>query len=380
MTSTNTTQTTPEDLSVYGERLGRLQAEMDRTGIDVTLVGPSSDFRYLTGFDAHLSERMTLLIVPRTGPVSVVVPMLEAPLILSRRELFDISAWTETEAPWDRAASLMELRDGGRGTTIAVSDQLWSIFLLRLQTSIPTASWVSATPTMRPLRMHKDERERELLREVSRRTDEAWEEFIASDRIAGLTERQAMTLLRDRTAARGLTIHGGICASGPNSASPHHHTSDRVIEPGDSVIFDWGGTIEGYHSDVTRTVHIGPPSGEYRTVYDTVRAANQAAYEAVRPGVACQDIDRAARDVITAAGYGDAFIHRVGHGLGLDIHEEPYMVGGNELPLAAGMVFSDEPGIYLDGRFGVRIEDTVICVEDGGDRINGATRDLIEMG
>ncbi len=374
------TATVRSELAVYGDRLGRLQAEMDQTGIDVTLVGPSSDFRYLTGFDAHLSERMTLLIVPRSGPVSVVVPMLEAPLILSRSELFDISAWTETEAPWDRAASLMELRDGGRGTTIAVSDQLWSIFLLRLQTSIPKASWVSATPAMRPLRMHKDERERELLREVSRRTDEAWEEFIASDRIAGLTEQQAMTLLRDRTAARDLAIHGGICASGPNSASPHHHTSGRVIQPGDSVIFDWGGTLEGYHSDVTRTVHIGPPSDEYRTVYDTVRAANQAAYEAVRPGVACQEIDRAARDVITAAGYGEAFIHRVGHGLGLDIHEEPYMVGGNELPLAAGMVFSDEPGIYLDGRFGVRIEDTVICVEDGGDRINGATRDLIEMG
>jgi Xaa-Pro aminopeptidase len=368
-----------QDLAVYADRLVRLQAEMDRTGIDLTLVGPSSDFRYLTGFDAHLSERMTLLIVPRSGPVSVVVPMLEAPLILSRRELFDISAWTETEAPWERAASLMELADGGSGTTIAVGDQLWSIFLLRLQATIPRANWIPATPTMRPLRMHKDERECELLREVSRRTDQAWEEFIANDRIAGLTERQAMALLRDRTAARGLTIHGGICASGPNSASPHHHTGDRVIAPGDSVIFDWGGTLEGYHSDVTRTVHVGPPSDEYRTVYDTVRRANQAAYEAVRPGVACQDIDRAARDVITEAGYGDAFIHRVGHGLGLDIHEEPYMVSGNELPLAPGMVFSDEPGIYLDGRFGVRIEDTVICLEDGGDRINDATRDLIEM-
>ncbi len=374
------TAAVPGGLAVQGERLARLQAEMDRAGIDVTLVGPSSDFRYLTGFDAHLSERMTLLIVPRSGPVSVVVPMLEAPLILNRRELFDISAWTETETPWERAAALMELRDGGSGTTIAVSDQLWSVFLLRLQASIPRASWISATPVMRPLRMHKDERERELLREVSRRTDEAWEAFIANDRIAGLTERQAMTLLRDRTAARGLTIHGGICASGPNSASPHHHTGERVIQPGDSVIFDWGGTLEGYHSDVTRTVHVGPPTAEYRTVYDAVRAANQAAYDAVRPGVACQDIDRAARDVITAAGYGDAFIHRVGHGLGLDIHEEPYMVGGNDLPLAPGMVFSDEPGIYLEGRFGVRIEDTVICVEDGGDRINHATRDLIEMG
>lgn len=368
------------DLTVYRDRVARLQAEMDRQGIDLTLIGPSSDFYYLTGHEAHLSERMTLLVVPRAGHPSVVVPVLEAPLIVARQELFDISAWTETESPAERAASLMELRDGGQGTAIAVGDQLWSVFLLRLQAALPNARWLSATPVMRPLRMHKDEPERELLREVSRRTDEAWEEFIASDRIAGLTERDAMALLRDRTAARGLAIHGGICASGPNSASPHHHTGDRVIQPGDAVIFDWGGTLEGYHSDVTRTVHIGPPSDEFRTVYETVRRANEAAWRAVRPGVACQDIDRAARDVITAAGYGDAFIHRVGHGLGLDIHEEPYLVGGNELPLAAGMVFSDEPGIYLEGRFGVRIEDTVICLDDRGDRINDATRDLVVMG
>jgi Xaa-Pro aminopeptidase len=370
------------DLAVYHDRIGRLQAEMDRTGIDVTLVGPSSDFFYLTGHDAHLSERMTLLLVPRSGPVSVVVPVLEAPLVMARRELFDISAWSETERPWERAAQLLELTDGGSETTIAVSDQLWSIFLLNLQGQLPKARWVSATPTMRPLRMHKDVRERELLREVSRMTDEAWEAFIANEKIAGLTEKQAVALLRDRTAAAGVTMsaHGGICASGPNSASPHHHTSDRVIQPGDAVIFDWGGTLGGYHSDVTRTVHVGEPSEEFRTVYETVKRANQAAFEAVRPGVACQDIDRAARDLITQAGYGDAFIHRVGHGLGLDIHEEPYMVSGNELPLAPGMVFSDEPGIYLEGRFGVRIEDTVICVEDGGDRINHATRDLVVMG
>ncbi len=371
--------TTTTGLDVYQDRITRLQAEMGRTGIDLTLVGPSSDFFYLTGYDAHESERMTLLIVPKTGQPSVVVPVLEAPLVMDRQEIVDISAWTETEAPWERAVQLMELTNGGEGLTIAVGDRLWSVFLLHLQGQIPNAKWVSATPTMRPLRMHKDERERELLREVSRRTDEAWDEFVANDRITGLTERQAVALLVGRTAARGLITHGGICASGPNSASPHHHTGDRVIQTGDSVVFDWGGTLEGYHSDVTRTVHIGPASDEYRTVYETVSRANDAALAAVAPGVPCQDIDRAARDVITEAGYGEAFIHRVGHGLGLDVHEEPYMVGGNELPLAPGMTFSDEPGIYLAGRFGVRIEDTVICVEGGGERINNARRELIEM-
>jgi Xaa-Pro aminopeptidase len=203
-------------------------------------------------------------------------------------------------------------------------------------------------------------------------------EFITQP-IAGLTEKQAAARLDELTQQRGLTTYGGICASGPNSASPHHQTGDRVIQPGDAVIFDWGGRLEGYHSDITRTVHIGNPSEEFTKVYEIVRRANQAALDAVRPGVECQAIDAAARDLITAEGYGDAFIHRLGHGLGLDIHEEPYLVKGNTLPLAEGMVFSDEPGIYLEGRFGVRIEDAVVCTAEGGERLNEATRDLIIM-
>ena len=366
-------------LAPFQDRLTRLQREMAAQQIDATLIGPSSDFRYLIGHAGHTSERLTMLVVPQSGPVSVVVPTLEAPLILARRQLFDVSAWNETDAPTDRVASLLELREAGRGATIAISDQLWSIFLLRLQAALPNARWLSATPVMGRLRMYKDETERDLLREAARRTDVAWDGFVQDAQIIGLTEQQAMRVLADRTAAEGLEVHGGICGSGPNSASPHHHTSDRVIQPNETVLFDWGGTLEGYHSDVTRTVFTGEPDEDFRSVYATVLRANQAAWEAVRPGVPCQDIDRAARDVITEAGYGDAFIHRVGHGLGLDVHEEPYMVSGNDLPLEPGMVFSDEPGIYLAGRFGVRIEDTVICIEDGGDRINHATRELRAM-
>jgi Xaa-Pro aminopeptidase len=178
---------------------------------------------------------------------------------------------------------------------------------------------------------------------------------------------------------RGITPMFGICASGPNSASPHYHTGERVIELGDAVIFDWGGELDGYLSDMTRTVVIGEPSAEYRTVYEIVLRANQAAFEAVRPGVPCEDVDRAARDLITQAGYGEYFIHRVGHGLGLDVHEDPYLVSGNTMPLAPGMVFSDEPGIYMAGKFGVRIEDTVVCTESGAERINSAPRDLVVM-
>jgi D-alanyl-D-alanine dipeptidase len=171
----------------------------------------------------------------------------------------------------------------------------------------------------------------------------------------------------------------GICASGPNAASPHHHTGDRVIQPGDSVIFDWGGILDGYHSDITRTVFIGAPTDEQRKVYEIVLRANQATFEAVKPGVPCEELDKAARSLITEAGYGPAFLHRVGHGLGLDVHEEPYLVGGNTMPLAVGMCFSDEPGIYLEGKFGVRIEDAMICTETGGKRLNEASREITVM-
>jgi len=227
--------------------------------------------------------------------------------------------------------------------------------------------------------MQKDAHEIELMREVSRRTDEAWAEFVEGGPISGLTESQAMERLQALMHKRGLAGGFGICASGPNSASPHYHTGDRVIQQGDVVIFDWGGTLEGYHSDITRTVVVGEPTDEYRRVYEIVLRANQATLDAVKPGVPCERLDQVARTIITEAGYGPQFLPRVGRGLGLDVHEEPYLVGGNQMPLAAGMVFSDEPGIYLEGNFGVRIEDAVVCTDEGGVRLNEASRAITVM-
>lgn len=361
---------------VYLKRIERARQEMKDQGIDLLVVGPSSDLRYLTGYDAHLSERLNLFILPVSGTPALVVPVLEAPLARIADPLAEIHPWSETENPIDLAAGLAAAFSP---TTISVSDQLWSGFLLKLQSSMPGVSWVSALDVIKPLRVTKDEREIELMAEVSRLTDEAWDEFIEGGPLSGLTELQAMERLAGLMLKRGLNASFGICASGPNSASPHHHTGDRVIEQGDSVIFDWGSTIEGYHSDVTRTVFVGEPTEKFRKVYDIVRRANQAALDAVKPGVACQEIDRAARDLITAEGFGEYFIHRVGHGLGMDVHEEPYMVGGNTTPLQIGMVFSDEPGIYIEGEFGVRIEDSVVVTENGGRRLNEATRELTVM-
>jgi Xaa-Pro aminopeptidase len=226
--------------------------------------------------------------------------------------------------------------------------------------------------------MIKDEREIALMAEAARLTDESWEEFLATS-ISGLTEWQVRERLLGLLAARGLEPTFCNVGSGPNGASPHQTASDRMVGAGDGVVCDWGGRLQGYHSDVTRTAHVGEPSEEFTRAYEAVLAANQAALDAVRPGVACQEIDRAARAVLTDAGYGEAFIHRTGHGLGLSIHEEPYLVEGNTLPLAEGMVFSDEPGVYFPGKFGIRIEDTVVCTADGGRRLNEATRELRVM-
>jgi Xaa-Pro aminopeptidase len=365
-----------ENVTTHVDRLQRAQGEMARQGIDLLVVGPSADLYYLTGYSGHLSERMSVLVLPVEGVPHYVVPELEAPLLAEQRDLLEIVPWAETEDPAAKVASVAGPAAGG---TVAVGDELWSVFTLRLQVAMPQARWREGGLLLRPLRMIKDDVELALMAEAARRTDDSWEEFLTTS-IAGLTEWDVRTRLIGFLEARGLTPTFCNVGSGPNAASPHLTGSDRIIGAGDAVVCDWGGSLQGYHSDVTRTVHVGEPPEAFVRAYESVLAANQAALEAVRPGIPCQEIDRAARRVLTEAGYGEAFIHRIGHGLGLSIHEEPYLVEGNTLPLAEGMVFSDEPGVYFPGQFGIRIEDTIVCTADGGRRLNEATRGLRVMG
>ncbi len=360
----------------YMARIGRAQAEMATKGIDALIVGVGSDLIYLAGYPAHPSSRMTLLVVPRAGETQIIVPVLEAPRVQALGIPFSVIPWGETDNAQQIAADLLK-RHGAK--TVAAGDELWARWLVRIQNLLPGLRWEIGSLLLRELRMLKDAAEIASLREAAHRTDAAWEAFKGSTKLTGLSERGAITRLTEVMKAHGLDSHGGICASGPNSASPHHSTGDRVIQAGDAVCFDFGGLFEHYHSDITRMVHIGEPDAEYRKVYDIVLRANAAAFAAVRPGVECQSVDTAARDLITAEGYGEYFVHRVGHGLGLDVHEEPYLVQGNALPMRAGMVFSDEPGIYMPGKFGVRIEDACVCTESGGDKLNQAPRDLAVM-
>jgi len=367
--------TAKADNDVYVQRMERAKAEMARQDVEFLFVTPSSDLTYLLGYPAHASERLTLLCVPRDGEPFIVVPTLEASRLESRRDVVDIHRWDETDSPTRLVAQLVE---GAAGATIVVSDQTWAAFLLRLQQELPDTRFAPATGVIRELRMIKDAHEIQMLREAGAKADTVWEEFVSGACLSGRTERDVAEEINARLQAQDLPGAGfNIVGSGPNSASPHHMTSERVIQQGDAVVFDFGGLWHHYWCDITRTLHVGEPGNDFRQVYDTVLAANTAAKEAVRPGASCADIDRAARDVIEAAGYGEYFIHRVGHGLGMDSHEEPYMVAGNELPLQPGMVFSDEPGIYVPGEHGVRIEDILVCTDDGYESFNHARRDLV---
>jgi Xaa-Pro aminopeptidase len=232
------------------------------------------------------------------------------------------------------------------------------------------------TAALPMLRAVKNEDEIERLAAAGAAADACFEEMLGV-RFAGRRESEIAADLAARLLDHGHSqVDFTVIGSGPNGANPHHEMSERVIEEGDMVVMDFGGLKDGYGSDTTRTVHVGEPTDEEREVHEIVRRAQQAGYEAVRSGVACQEIDRAARKVITDAGYGEYFIHRVGHGIGLTTHEPPYMVEGEEHPIEPGMCFSIEPGIYLPGRFGVRIEDIVVATEDGGRRLNNTTREM----
>jgi Xaa-Pro aminopeptidase len=301
------------------------------------------------------------------------MPELEAPRVEDGP--FRLRAWNEIHDPIEIVAGL------AKGVnTAAIGDQTWSVFLLRLMEHLPTTTFISATSVTRPLRAIKDPTEVDALRRAAIGADRVVER-LRNEKFSGRTERE----LSRHIAA--LTVEEGhdqatfwIVASGPNGASPHHEPTDRIMGPGDLVVVDFGGKVRRYGSDCTRTFSIGSPTNEQVEVHATVLAAQQAATAAVGPGVAAESIDNVARMVINEAGYGEYFIHRTGHGIGLDAHEHPYLVEGNSEPLDPGMCFSIEPGIYLPGKFGVRIEDIVTVTNDGVETLNQADRSLIVVG
>ncbi len=376
----------------FAERLQRARAAAAGAGLDALLVGVGADLRYLAGYAAMPLERLTLLAVP-TAPgtsMTLIAPRLEATPARSCPAAaigaVSVATWEEAEDPMLLVATVLAAATGrpasGLGA-VAVSDGLRAAFVLGLQRVLPAARFSLASAVLRGLRMRKDEDEIALLREAARAADRVVAR-IAAGRLVGRTEADVALEVRDRLVAEGHEqSEFWIVASGPNSASPHHEAGERVIRPGEPVVIDIGGTLGGYGSDITRTIWVDGgdpalgPHPDFARLYEVLRGAQAAATAAVRPGIAAEDVDAVARDAITAAGYGPHFIHRTGHGIGLEGHENPYVVAGNTEPLAEANAFSIEPGIYLEGRFGARIEDIVVCGVDGPIVLNELTRGLL---
>jgi Xaa-Pro aminopeptidase len=355
------------------ERMARVAEEAGSRSFAAVVVAPSPDLAYLTGYDPMPLERPTLLVLRPGRDPTMLVPELERPLARSSPigQIVELVGWGDGQDPYDEAARMLPAT--GR---IAVGDRLWSAHLLGLQRALPEASFANASTVLAPIRAVKDEEELSALRRAGRAADETFRQICGMP-FMGRREEEIAADLADLLVRNGhARAEFTIVASGANSASPHHEPTGRTVLPRDAVVMDFGGELGGYLSDTTRTVVVGEPPADFEAVYDVVHDAQEAACRAVRPGIQAQEIDRVARRIIEDAGYGARFIHRTGHGIGMELHEPPYLVEGSEWALEVGTTFSIEPGIYLEGMFGVRIEDIVTVTTEGAERLNRSTRDL----
>lgn len=357
----------------YPERLARAREAASRAGLGALLVTPSADLVYLTGYSPLPLERLTCLVVRPDSDPLLLVPELERPLAedAGLEKSTEIVGWNETDDPYAMLAKVV-----GAVERAACSERMWATHLLRLQDALDGTRFAPASEVLGPIRAIKDKREVDLLKRAARYADETFARLLQT-RLETRTEREvartlAELLLETGNEEAAFTIVG----SGPNSASPHHEPAGRELLAGDAVVLDFGGRTAGYCSDISRTVAIGKSSPKLREVHDVVQEAQDEAFRAVVPGVTADEVDRAARQVIERAGLGDLFVHRTGHGIGLEEHEEPYIVQGNHQPLQPGMCFSIEPGVYLPGELGVRIEDIVVVTDEGARRLNHAPREL----
>ncbi|WP_420450735.1 M24 family metallopeptidase [Ilumatobacter sp.] len=364
------------DASVYLDRLARVRSAMDDRGVDVVMLSVGHDLPYLTGYTAMPLERLTMLVVPRGAEATLVIPGLEAARVVEQPGVFELVPWAETQDPTELVADLV-----GGARTIAVGDQMWARFLVELLHHLPDVAWTRAVDVVGALRMSKDAVEIDALAAAGAAVDRIAGELQRGEiPLVGRTEAEVSAHLGRRIVEEGhQKVNFAIVAAGENAASPHHHAGDRVIRPDEIVLCDFGGTMDGYCSDTTRCVFTGEIAPDVAEAYAVLHAAQAAGVAAATVGTACEDVDRAARAVIDGAGYGEWFIHRTGHGIGLEEHEDPYIVEGNDLPLEAGHAFSIEPGIYLPGRWGMRLEDIAVATDDGPRSLNNSDHDLVSV-
>jgi Xaa-Pro aminopeptidase len=362
--------------TVYASRLAAAAATAGAAGLSGLVITPGYDLRYLIGSRAETFERLTALVVPADGEPTVVIPRLELASVKESAvpELgLSVQDWVDGDDPYQLVAVAL----GGAPVTTAVTDSMPALHLLPLAHVLGVLP-VLATDVLRELRMFKDSAEIDALRRAGAAIDRVHAQ-VPAFLIPGRTEADVAADIAKAIVAEGHSdVSFVIVGSGPHGADPHHACSDRELETGDIVVVDIGGAYEpGYHSDSTRTYSLGEPNPEVVQQYSVLQRAQRAAVDTVRPGVTAERVDAAARDVLAEAGLGEYFVHRTGHGIGLSVHEEPYIVAGNDLPLAAGMAFSVEPGIYFPGQWGARIEDIVIVTEDGAMAVNNRPHELL---
>ena len=371
-------------VTARSDRLARVRERMATVGVDALLLSHGADLPWLTGYEAMPLERLTMLVVPQHGDPVLVVPELEAPRVASAAELFSLRPWSETE---DAVAVVADLLASVSTGTFAVSDRAWASSVLALQARLANARWKPASEVTGPVRAKKDEAELAVLRAAAEAADRVMA-HVAAGAVPLLGRREsdvAADLSRLLVEEGHQLVNFAIVGSGPNAASPHHEPGQRRIQAGETVVCDIGGVLAlpgdvGYCSDITRTIVVGDVPDDVRRCYEVLHDAQEAAVRSATAGTTAADVDAVARAAITEAGYGPCFLHRTGHGIGIEEHEDPYLVAGDDTVLAPGHAFSVEPGIYLAGHFGMRLEDIVVVDRAGRpERLNRADRHLVEL-
>ena len=375
-TMSSTSSSAASDTSVYLDRLTKVRASMVEQNVDTVMVSVGHDLPYLSGYSAMPLERLTMLVVPREGAATMVIPGLESARVEPQPGVFDLLPWSETEDP---TAIVAKLAAGSK--RIAIGDQMWARFLVELLPQLPGAEYTRAVDVVGHLRMSKDQAELDALAAAGAAVDKIAGELQRGEiPLVGRTEAEVSAHLGRRIIEEGAQkVNFAIVAAGENASSPHHHPGDRVIKKNEIVLTDFGGTMNGYCSDTTRCVFTGEIAPDVADAYEVLFEAQAAGVAAATVGTPCQDVDRACRKVIDDAGYGEYFIHRTGHGIGLEAHEDPYIVEGNALPLAHGHAFSVEPGIYIPGKWGMRLEDIAAATNDGPVSYNNSDHHLISV-
>lgn len=361
---------------VYEARIERVRAVMTAQGIDALLLSVGHDLPYLTGYHAMPLERLTMFVLPREGRASLIIPRLEAPRVVDMPSVFSLVPWGETEDPVALTHKCL-----GSARTIAVGDQMWARFLVELLAHRESAKYVRAQVVMSALRASKDQAEIDALIAVGAAADRVAMQLQSGNiPLIGRTEADVSADISARLIAEGHDkVNFAIVAAGENAASPHHHPGSRVIREDEIVLCDFGGTMNGYCSDITRCVYLGDIPSDVAAAYAVLKEAQAIGVSSAVVGATCESVDAHTRNVIESAGYGEYFVHRTGHGIGMEEHEDPYMVSGNTETIAAGHAFSVEPGIYIPGKWGMRLEDIVVATEAGPLPMNKVNHDLVAI-